>query len=56
MDSGERRATERNAPPEERRRWTPPAIEWEEDFLPYAFSTCGKMPGQGGPCTTHRSS
>ena len=39
-----------------RRPWEPPAIAWEEDFEPYVFSTCGKMPGQGGPCRAHRSS
>lgn len=27
-----------------------PALLWEEEFEPYVFSTCGKMPGQGGPC------
>ena len=43
-------------PARERRPWSAPAIEWEEDFLPYAFSSCGKMPGQGGACTAHRSS
>jgi hypothetical protein len=44
MEEGARRAYER------------PAIAWEEDFEPYVFSTCGKMPGQGGPCRSHQSS
>jgi hypothetical protein len=39
-----------------RRAWEPPAIAWEEDFTPYAFSTCGKMMGQGGACTFNRNS
>jgi hypothetical protein len=33
-----------------RRPYQRPAVQWEEDFTPYAFSTCGKMPGQGGAC------
>jgi hypothetical protein len=39
-----------------RRPYERPAVQWEEDFTPYAFSTCGKMPGQGGACATHMSS
>ena len=39
-----------------RRAWEPPAIAWEEDFTPYAFSSCGKMMGQGGVCIFVRSS
>jgi hypothetical protein len=39
-----------------RRPYEPPAIAWEEDFEPYVFSTCGKMPGQGGACVIRRSS
>lgn len=39
-----------------RRPYERPAVQWEEDFTPYAFSTCGKMPGQGGACGAHRSS
>ena len=35
-----------------RRTWEAPGIAWEEDFTPYAFSTCSKMPGQGGACNT----
>lgn len=39
-----------------RRPYTRPEFTWEEDFEPYVFSTCGKMPAQGGACTAHRSS
>jgi hypothetical protein len=39
-----------------RRTWEPPAVAWEEDFMPYAFSMCGKMMGQGGACTGNRNS
>jgi hypothetical protein len=39
-----------------RRAWEPPAIAWEEDFTPYAFSMCGKMMGQGGACVSNRMS
>jgi hypothetical protein len=39
-----------------RRPYAPPAVSWEEDFMPYAFSTCGKMAGQGGACNAHRNS
>ena len=33
-----------------RRPYERPRIHWEEDFLPYVFSTCGKLPGGGGKC------
>ena len=39
-----------------RRPYERPAFAWEEDFEPYVFSTCGKMPAQGGACNAHRSS
>jgi hypothetical protein len=39
-----------------RRPYQRPVIAWEEDFLPYAYSTCGKMAGQGGACNLHRLS
>jgi len=39
-----------------RRAYEPPRITWEEDFQPYAFSTCGKMAGQGFICNLHRNS
>jgi hypothetical protein len=39
-----------------RKPYTRPDFAWEEDFEPYVFSTCGKMPAQGGACSTHRSS
>lgn len=38
------------------RAYERPAIHWEEDFEPYVFSTCGKMPGQGGGCGFHNKS
>jgi hypothetical protein len=38
-----------------RKPYEPPAIAWEEDFTPYAFSTCGKHTGAGA-CSLHRSS
>lgn len=37
-----------------RRPYERPAIRWEEDFDPYAFSSCGKM--AGGGCSLHMSS
>jgi hypothetical protein len=39
-----------------RRPYERPAIAWEEDFEPYVFSMCGKMPGQGGVCALSRRS
>jgi len=39
-----------------RRPYASPAFAWEEDFEPYVFSTCGKMPGQGGACSFSRRS
>ena len=39
-----------------RRAYEPPAIAWEEDFTPYAFAVCGKMPGQTGACATMKRS
>jgi len=38
-----------------RRSYERPAIAWEEDFTPYAFSSCGKHSGTAS-CTLHRSS
>lgn len=47
-----------STPPQDagRPRYERPVIAWEEDFLPYVFSACGKMPSQGGKCTNKRSS
>jgi hypothetical protein len=39
-----------------KRPYERPAFAWEEDFEPYVFSTCGKMPGQGGACSLSRRS
>ena len=39
-----------------RRPYERPAFAWEEDFEPYVFSMCGKMPGQGGACAFSRRS
>lgn len=33
-----------------------PAVNWEEDFEPYAYAGCGKMAGSGGACNTMSSS
>ena len=33
-----------------RRPYERPGIHWEEDFLPYVYSTCMKLPSQGGGC------
>jgi hypothetical protein len=38
-----------------RKPYEPPAVAWEEDFTPYAFSTCGKHSGTLA-CLLHRSS
>jgi hypothetical protein len=55
MNEQRSEASER-AEPGGRRAYERPAIAWEEDFEPYVFSTCGKMPGQGGSCRLHQSS
>ena len=34
-----------------RRPYERPAIGWEEEFLPYVYSTCNKTPGGGAGCT-----
>ena len=39
-----------------RRPYQRPAVHWEEEFLPYVFSTCGKMGGQGGACVANKKS
>lgn len=39
-----------------RRPYEQPAVQWEEDFEPYIFSTCGKMPAQGGACRANQNS
>lgn len=38
-----------------RRPYEPPAVIWEEDFLPYVYSTCMKMPGMTGCSGVRRS-
>ena len=38
-----------------RKPYEPPAVTWEEDFLPYVYSTCMKMPGQAGCQGVRRS-
>ena len=40
----------------DRRPYERPAVHWEEDFEPYVYSTCGKMPGGGGQCNAHSNS
>lgn len=55
MDS--QRSPQSDAPGQPARRaYEPPAIAWEEDFTPYAFSACGKMMNQGGACVSSRMS
>ena len=39
-----------------RRPYERPAVSWEEDFEPYVFSACGKMPTQGGACSLNMKS
>jgi len=39
-----------------RRPYERPAVTWEEDFEPYVFSACGKMPGSGGACSLNMKS
>jgi len=39
-----------------RRPYERPAVSWEEDFEPYVFSMCGKMPGSGGACSLNMKS
>ena len=39
-----------------RRPYERPVVHWEEEFLPYVFSTCGKMAGGGGGCTANKKS
>jgi hypothetical protein len=39
-----------------RRPYEAPAVSWEEDFEPYVYSTCAKMPGQGATCAGTKSS
>ncbi len=55
MDNKSVRESEKHR--EERRRpYERPAVSWEEDFEPYVFSACGKMPGQGGACALNKKS
>jgi hypothetical protein len=49
MDQKNLREPEKSGDPA-RRPYERPAVSWEEDFEPYVFSMCGKMPGQGGAC------
>ena len=55
MDSQHARQPEAPGEPA-RRSYEPPAVAWEEDFTPYAFSACGKMGTQGAACTANMSS
>lgn len=34
----------------DRRPYERPEVHWEEDFEPYVYSACGKMPGGGAAC------
>jgi len=49
MEKPHQREPERNRETA-RRPYERPAVRWEEDFLPYVFSMCGKMPGGGFIC------
>lgn len=42
--------------PKVKRPYERPALVWEADFEPYVFSTCGKMPAQGGACSVSKRS
>lgn len=39
-----------------RRPYERPTIHWEEDFLPYVFSSCGKAAGGGAGCNANKKS
>ncbi len=39
-----------------RRSYERPAVSWEEDFEPYIFSACGKLPSGGAPCRANKNS
>ena len=39
-----------------RRPYDRPAIHWEEDFEPYEYGGCGKMPAQSPSCNAMSSS
>ena len=39
-----------------RRPYERPVVLWEEDFLPYVYSACGKMPGGGAGCNANKKS
>ena len=54
--SDDRRSEQSRRPEAAKRPYERPAFAWEEDFEPYVFSTCGKMPGQGGACSFSRRS
>lgn len=55
METSKTRETERDDG-QQRRPYQQPAVQWEEDFEPYVFSTCGKMPAQGGACRASKNS
>ena len=55
MEKQNRREPEKSRG-EGRRPYERPAVSWEEDFLPYVFSTCGKMAGGTGGCVANKKS
>ena len=55
MESQKAREPER-AVDRVRRPYERPAVHWEENFEPYVYSTCAKMPGQGQPCVGNKNS
>ena len=55
MDSEKARETEQQGE-RARRPYERPRVSWEEDFEPYVYASCGKMPGGTGGCAAHGSS
>jgi hypothetical protein len=55
MDNKNLRESEKHRE-EGRRPYERPVVSWEEDFEPYVFSMCGKMPGSGGACSLNMKS
>lgn len=55
MDTEKARDTEQQGE-RARRPYEHPAVRWEEEFEPYVYAGCGKMPGGAGPCNAMASS
>ncbi len=39
-----------------RKPYEQPAVNWEEDFEPYIFSACSKLPSGGAACRANKNS